>query len=713
MSCSLHVKIIEAKKLIKKSDLFVSLQLKSQGNVEIKKTLVIVDTKNPKWNQEFDFIASDPNDILRINMYEEGIDHDIKVMDELKFPVSTWEAGGPIDHQELSIKHKKKKAGKFIFEVQSFPLESPKRQKRCKIKINVIDAKNILRMDAGSSADPYMKFCLESNKKFSVKTQVLEDTLNPKWNQLLEIVSDDRETDVLTVDMFDEDIMNDTKMMDTIKIPLKDHPINSHYTFNKNINLKSKPAGLLHFELDFIQIDGNIIENSATSIKEARNNENDKKHEFDDEKHKFDDESSKAEFNIKVKGSRLKLLTNTIKQVPLDNYPKDFAFIINGQQFKTSKIIADLISPTISKIHRNDPTVSEFLINTKEAGNFQNVLDLITFRSNEIKQEEMEFIFEIFSTLGIDDSQIEIEIPEFTIDGVIELIKDQEHLSSFFSTNLTREIKYLSEHFYELTEEQKDQISQFSTDTIERVVCNDNLQLECEDQLLKFINKLYIENKDFSYMYEYVSFSNVGFEAMDEFMQFFDFSNLTAGSWFALSKRLHCSKNELKVKNRYRRKIPFSQSNLNGIFDYLQRNSKIDEEVKVKTLHENGGYLYKVIKIDNTSNIHLPDNSDYPCICFEFSNHRIIPSHYTIRSNDPNLKSWIIEGSEDEINWMIIDEQKNCSFLNYPNCLRTFEIKKRENNEKKLKFIRIRNNNNAFGVDIYINSIEFYGLLIN
>lgn len=361
MSCSLHVKIIEAKKLIKKSDLFVSLQLKSQGNNEIKKTLVIVDTKNPKWNQEFDFIASDPNDILRINMYEEGIDHDIKVMDELKFPVSTWEAGGPIDHQELSIKHKKKKAGKFIFEVQSFPLESPKRQKRCKIKINVIDAKNILRMDAGGSADPYMKFCLESNKKFSVKTQVLEDTLNPKWNQLLEIVSDDRETDVLTVDMFDEDIMNDTKMMDTIKIPLKDHPINSHYTFNKNINLKSKPAGLLHFELDFIQIDGNIIENSATSIKEA-------------------------EFNIKVKGSRIKLLANTIKQVPLDNYPKDFAFIINGQQFKTSKIIADLISPTISKIHRNDPTVSEFLINTKEAGNFQTFL--ISLHSDPMKSSK-------------------------------------------------------------------------------------------------------------------------------------------------------------------------------------------------------------------------------------------------------------------------------------------------------------------------------------
>lgn len=115
MSCRLHVKICEAKKLIRKTDLFASLQL----NDENQKTEVIVNTQNPIWNQEFDIIAADPDDVLLINMYDEDIKYDYKMMDELQFPINTWPVGCPLDRKELNIKYKKKKAGTFIFEVQS------------------------------------------------------------------------------------------------------------------------------------------------------------------------------------------------------------------------------------------------------------------------------------------------------------------------------------------------------------------------------------------------------------------------------------------------------------------------------------------------------------------------------------------------------------------------------------------------------------------
>ena len=125
MACQLHIKIIEAKKVLKmefggKADPYVTLRHKSQDKSEAQ---IINYPIDPIWNEEFDIIVSDPNDVLLINMYDEDIKNDEKMMDELQYPVSTWPIGCPLDHKELDIKLKKKKAGKFIFEVQSFSIE--------------------------------------------------------------------------------------------------------------------------------------------------------------------------------------------------------------------------------------------------------------------------------------------------------------------------------------------------------------------------------------------------------------------------------------------------------------------------------------------------------------------------------------------------------------------------------------------------------------
>ena len=77
--------------------------------------------------------------------------------------------------------------------------------------------------------------------------------------------------------------------------------------------------------------------------------------------------------------SLIKLKNSCIVNVPLHNYEKSFTFIVNGQEFKTSRIIADLLSPTLSKIHLNDPTVDIFTINAEHKGDFSHILDLATF----------------------------------------------------------------------------------------------------------------------------------------------------------------------------------------------------------------------------------------------------------------------------------------------------------------------------------------------
>lgn len=281
MTVRLHIKICEAQDVLKmdtvgKSDPYVTLRLKSQNKKEKLKTQIISNTRNPVWNQEFDIIATDPNDVLLINMYDEDIKNDDKMMDELQFPISKWPAGGPLDREEIDIRLKKKNAGKLIFEVQSFPAEGyssgiseravvvgPGNNNSlgtngCKVHIKAFDAKDVLKMDTVGKSDPYLRFRLKGKKETTVKTQIISNTRNPVWNQELDVISHDRNNDILQVDMYDEDIKKDDKMMDRIEIPLRDHPIGDHYVFDDKIMLKKKDAGRLHFEINFLPENGNV-----------------------------------------------------------------------------------------------------------------------------------------------------------------------------------------------------------------------------------------------------------------------------------------------------------------------------------------------------------------------------------------------------------------------------------------------------------------------
>ncbi|KAK8843592.1 hypothetical protein M9Y10_024649 [Tritrichomonas musculus] len=276
MATRLHIKICEARNVLKmdvggKSDPYVTLRLKSQDKKDYQKTQIISNNSNPVWNQEFDITATDPNDMLLINMYDEDIKMDDKMMDELQYPVNSWPVGGPVDRKEIDIKLKKKNAGKLVFEVQAFPaggyasgvseravnLGGVDGTNGCLIQIKAFDASDVLKMDTVGKSDPYLRFRLKDKKESTVKTQIISNTKNPVWNEELSLYSFNRNADVLEVDMLDEDIKKDDKMMDRIEIPLRDHPIGEHYVFNQNINLKKKDAGRLHFEINFLPGDGN------------------------------------------------------------------------------------------------------------------------------------------------------------------------------------------------------------------------------------------------------------------------------------------------------------------------------------------------------------------------------------------------------------------------------------------------------------------------
>lgn len=74
---------------------------------------------------------------------------------------------------------------------------------------------------------------------------------------------------------------------------------------------------------------------------------------------------------------------------------------------------------------------------------------------------------------------------------------------------MREEIEFVSKIFYELKDTNEDSLLSLSTSTIQSIISNENLCLKSEDQLLYFVNKLYVSDNGLSGFYEFVDFTNV------------------------------------------------------------------------------------------------------------------------------------------------------------------------------------------------------------
>jgi hypothetical protein len=101
-------------------------------------------------------------------------------------------------------------------------------------------------------------------------------------------------------------------------------------------------------------------------------------------------------------------------------------------------------------------------------------------------------------------------------------------------------------------------------------------------------------------------------------------------------------------------------------------------------------------------------------ICYDFKERRIVPTHYTIRTNDSgpggsHLKSWLVETSADGKTWREIDHKGNNKQLNGARFTGTFAVA----SGGECRFIRLVNiGRNHFGNDFLAISVwEIFGSL--
>lgn len=427
--------------------------------------------------------------------------------------------------------------------------------------------------------------------------------------------------------------------------------------------------------------------------------------------------------------SYLLLRTESISNVPLQKFENSFTFHVNDNEYRTGLITALILSPKLCQFFYTDPTIDEITINTKNPGDFSHILDLINFDYNYISESEIPFIQEVVEFLGnksieVHDKTIETTL---TLENVFDLLKTHENNSIAYSNSIQKEIEFIASNFFNIDEDQEEELMSLKMKTLEDILENPKIQLESEDQLISFINKLYLRDSNFSHFYEYVNFLNVTSKKMNDFIKIYDINDINNKIWEKISDRLHqpmfkSTENLNKTVTRYlKHDFFYENQDFNGIINYFRfkTNGKIENEVLITSSSNYGTDLpVNVSLFDDINKVFQSGDQPNAWICFDFKEKRVIPFNYSIRSyyhyskNAHHPKTWVIEASNDNETWVKIDEQKNCQSLNGRYLSETFKIENEDHRE--FRYIRMRQTGLSWGGSNYLtlDSFELYGTLI-
>lgn len=265
---------------------------------------------------------------------------------------------------------------------------------------------------------------------------------------------------------------------------------------------------------------------------------------------------------------KIQLQTKAILNVPLQLYEDDFCFIVNGEEFHTSRIISELLSPDICHIHQVDPTMSTINIDTKNEGDFSNILKMASFQPVSIPLEEIQFVLEILDFLGNKSFDLSSLHQPLTIDNAIGQLIQQKFIRN--DAQISNEVDFIARNFGKfLSEGKSDDLKSLDVDMLDLILSQETLVVKSENQLLKFLNELFndsneMNRQDYSNLYRHVIFSNVSTNEILEFIDIFDINCIDSEIWKSISNRL---KEELMMNSE----------RLNSA-RYEKENKKVDSD---------------------------------------------------------------------------------------------------------------------------------------
>ncbi|KAF3325882.1 synaptotagmin-5-like protein [Carex littledalei] len=245
----LDVKLVQArdlknKDLVGKSDPFALVYIRPLRNTT-RKSKTINNDLNPIWNESYEFIVEDPStQFVTVKVFDDEGIQSSELIGCARVSLSQLEPGKVkivwLDLlKDLDVQRDVKPRGQVHLELLYFPYNVPgivnpfahkfaltalekalktdtddtgasaieKRKNvimRGVLSVTVISAEDLPPMDVMGRTDPYVVIYLKKQGT-KLKTRVVNDTLEPIWNQTFDLVVEDGLHDLLIFEVYDHD----------------------------------------------------------------------------------------------------------------------------------------------------------------------------------------------------------------------------------------------------------------------------------------------------------------------------------------------------------------------------------------------------------------------------------------------------------------------------------------------------------------------------
>ena len=400
---------------------------------------------------------------------------------------------------------------------------------------------------------------------------------------------------------------------------------------------------------------------------------------------------------------------------------------VGEKRYRCHRDVLRFLSPNLSQMLSTDPMVDEFVLPTRpgEEEYFSVLQDLMSGKPATVTEANADFLVAAGEALG--NSELVDLVMKFLsrpikVSNVFEKIERKRKLGC----DMSEEIAYAASHLFKFdTEELKD----LDLEVLQLVLEHEKLQLRNESWLFRFVCSLIAEKGDeYRCLLSCVAFEYLTALEMTTFVSMISLEDISGKMWASLTTRLGLNvandltkytrtKKGFSVLNSREEEFPYSGDGFDGIFGNLTK--------RCGNLVDNG-----VVSISSSGNISMPPNQlvdntfngywysmNVPnsWVMIDFGRFRLKPSAYTLRTGhfEPfsveHLKSWVIEGSYDAMNWSELDRQKNTQDLNGDFKSKTWPCKE----YVAFRYIRLRqtSKNHHNSNFLFLNNIELFGTL--
>ena len=399
-----------------------------------------------------------------------------------------------------------------------------------------------------------------------------------------------------------------------------------------------------------------------------------------------------------------------VERIDFHEFEKDFLFIVNGEIYQTNSFVANILSPNISKNYKEKVKTSYYEINTKHEGDFNKIIEYGEMKSINISKEERKYFIDILKQLGNrqECAQFYEELQEdISYENVINRILIKQELDIQFE----EEISFISNNFDSFYTKYPESILTLDVNIIERIISNDEMKLNNEEELFDLILELYDKSKEYSILFSYVNFNNLSIESIKKFTNNFDINDINSHIWKNIRQRLeqdisHQKSLQIFSTQTIEKKTPIP------IFKYL--SEKFGGNVfKITASSIYSGPVEYIVEEDDDK-LFGTENKPDSWIKFDFKERKVLLDRYTLKTFNcsecwNHLKNWVLEVSDDDNNFTEIDRHENCDLLNGKLKTATFEV----SHSTPARFVRLRQTGLNWGGynNLVLNQIEFSGFI--